>query len=182
MNEKEAVEGWKTVERGTEGGGGAHLLLTLAVSPLTTHPVRDGAPFLLLKEIIPTFGRSLHRFHKLRGVFLPVLSPSCFAVCAHHLSPRIVSQRIVIVFSLLSKVPNSSMSHPTVSFISSDTSRSSLVHFTFSYHVTYTLRLLRHTGTTVHLLPPPGYWYTSYFWQVPVPHTKSHFQRFGEVH
>ena len=40
-----------------------------------------------------------------------------------------------------------------------------------------------HTGTSVHLLPPPpGYWYTPFFWQVQVPYTKSQFQRFREVH
>ena len=37
---------------------------------------------------------------------LACLIPSCFAVCGHHLSPR-----IAIVLSLLSSVPNFSMSH-----------------------------------------------------------------------
>ena len=32
------------------GGGRAHLLLALVILPLTTHPFRDGAPFLLLIE------------------------------------------------------------------------------------------------------------------------------------
>ena len=45
------------------GGGGTHLLLALAIWPLTTHPFRDGAPFLLLIETPPTFGRSLRFFH-----------------------------------------------------------------------------------------------------------------------
>ena len=43
--------------------------------------------------------------------FLLTLSPSCFAVCGHHLSPR-----IAIVFSLLSSVPNFPMSHQFVYF------------------------------------------------------------------
>ena len=30
------------------GGGRTHLLLALVLSPLTTYPFRDGAPFLLL--------------------------------------------------------------------------------------------------------------------------------------
>ena len=37
-----------------------------------------------------------------------ILSPSYFTVCGHHLSPR-----IVIVFSLISSLRNSSMSHPS---------------------------------------------------------------------
>ena len=52
--------------------------------------------------------------------FLLILSPCCFAVCGHHLSPR-----IAIVFSLLSSVQNFSMPHSSI-FISSNTSRSSL--------------------------------------------------------
>ena len=39
---------------------------------------------------------------------MSILSPSCFPVCGHHLSPR-----IAIVFSLLSSLRNSSMSHPS---------------------------------------------------------------------
>ena len=51
-----------------------------------------------------------------------ILSPSCFAVCGHHLSPR-----IAIVFSLLCSLPNSSMLHPSNFVISSsNASRSSL--------------------------------------------------------
>ena len=30
------------------GGGGTHLSLALVIEPLTMHPLRDGAPFLLL--------------------------------------------------------------------------------------------------------------------------------------
>ena len=42
------------------GGGGAHLLLALQVIwALTTHLLRDGAPFPLLLETPPTVGRSL---------------------------------------------------------------------------------------------------------------------------
>ena len=35
----------------------------LVIWPLTTHPVRDGAPFLLLMGTPPTFGCSFHFFH-----------------------------------------------------------------------------------------------------------------------
>ena len=51
-----------------------------------------------------------------------ILSPSCFTVCGHHLSPR-----IAIVFSLLSSLPNSSMSRTSNFLISSNAFRSSLV-------------------------------------------------------
>ena len=32
-----------------EGRGRTHVLLALVIWPLTTHPFRDGAPFLLVK-------------------------------------------------------------------------------------------------------------------------------------
>ena len=38
------------------GEGGTHLLLALFVTPFTTHPFRDRAPFLLLLETPPTYG------------------------------------------------------------------------------------------------------------------------------
>ena len=42
------------------GGGRSHLLLASAISPLTTHPVRDRAPLnVLLIETPPTFGCSV---------------------------------------------------------------------------------------------------------------------------
>ena len=88
------------------------MLLALVISPLTTHPFQDGAPFLLLTETPPTFGRSLCLFHILHRNCLLILSPSCFAVCGHHLSPR-----IAIVFSVLSSLPSSSMFR-TSSFLS----------------------------------------------------------------
>ena len=100
-----------------------YLLLALVIWPLTTHLFRDGAPFLLLVETPPTFGRSLrfiHIRHRNRSL---ILSSSCFAVCGHHLAPR-----IAIVFSLHSNLlSNSSMSHTSNFLISSyDTSGSSL--------------------------------------------------------
>ena len=53
------------------GRGGTHLLLlALVISPSTTHPFRDGAPFLLLIETPPTFGRSLRFFHRLHTTLL----------------------------------------------------------------------------------------------------------------
>ena len=62
--------GWQCV-----GGGGTHLLIALVISPLTTYPFRDGAPFLLLIEIPPTFGRSLYFFRILQRNGLLTLSP-----------------------------------------------------------------------------------------------------------
>ena len=44
-------------------GGGTHVLLALVICPLTMHPFRDEAPFLLLIETPPTFGLSLRFFH-----------------------------------------------------------------------------------------------------------------------
>ena len=62
--------------------------------------------------------------------FSLILSPSCFAVCGHHLSPR-----IAIVFSLL--IPNFSMSHSSLFLISSTHPVPPFVHFTFSHYVFY---------------------------------------------
>ena len=85
-----------------------------------------------------------------------LLSPSCFAVCGHHLYPR-----IEIVFSLLSSLPNSSMSNSSNFLVSSsNTSHRSLYIFKFSYYVSPTL-LLCHTGAHVHPRPPP--WKVGYF-------------------
>ena len=50
-------------EGGGGGGGRTHLLLASVISPLTTHPFRDGAPLLLLMETSPTVGGSLRFFH-----------------------------------------------------------------------------------------------------------------------
>ena len=49
----------------TVGRGCTVLLLGfwLVKWPLTARPFRDGAPFLLLLETPPTFGRSVHFFH-----------------------------------------------------------------------------------------------------------------------
>ena len=91
------------------GGGRTHLLLALVIWPLTTHPFRGGASFIPLIETLPTFRSSLRFFRLLRRKYLLIFSPSCFAVCGHHLS-----HRIAIVFSLLSSVPNFSMSHSSI--------------------------------------------------------------------
>ena len=54
-----------TVEGRGEGGGGGrtHVLLAFVIGPLTTHPFRDGAPFLYPIETPPTFGRSVRFFY-----------------------------------------------------------------------------------------------------------------------
>ena len=101
---------------GIAGGGGTHLLLALVIWPLTTHPFRDRALFLLVVETPPTIGRSLRFFNRLHRNLLLILSPSCFTVCGHHLSPR-----IAIVFSLLSRAPNFSMPHSSIVLVFSKT-------------------------------------------------------------
>ena len=78
--------------------------------------------------------------------------PSCFAFYSLHLSPR-----VVIVFSLVSSVPNFSMSHSSI-FLISNTSFL-LVYFTFSHCVNPTLYCFTTRGTSVHLLPLLDYWY-----------------------
>ena len=66
-------------------------------------------------ETPPAFGCSLRfsppMLHK--KLFAHLLPRSCFAVYGHHLSPRIST-----VFSLISSVPNFSMSHSSVFLIS----------------------------------------------------------------
>ena len=82
----------------------------LVIWPLTTHPFRCGAPFLLLNETPPTFGRSsrfFQIFHRTFCLSYPLsVSPS---VAIIYLPPR-----IAIVFSLLYlcqtfRMPHSSM-------------------------------------------------------------------------
>ena len=54
-------------------GGRTHLLLALAIRPLTTHPFRDGATFLPLTTTTPTFGRPVRFFHILYLYFFACL-------------------------------------------------------------------------------------------------------------
>ena len=112
---------------------------------------------MLLTETPPIFGRSICFFHILHRNCLLFLSPFCFAVCGHHISPR-----IAIVFSLLSSLPNSSMSHTSNFLISSNASRSSLKFHILLLCESYSL--LCHMGTYLWpRLPPPDYWYISFF-------------------
>ena len=66
---------------GAPWGGRSYLLLALVCSPLTTHPFRDGAPFLLRIETPPTFARSLRFFHILHINCSLILSPPFLAFC-----------------------------------------------------------------------------------------------------
>ena len=93
-------------------GGGAYSFVACLSHMTINHAVRDGAPFLLLIETPPTFGRSLRFFHTLHKNCSLILSPSCFAVCRHHLSPI---NRVAIVFSILFSPPISSTSHTSIS-------------------------------------------------------------------
>ena len=124
---------------GGEGGGASSsVAYHVVIWPLATHPFRDGAPFLFLIETPPTFGRSLRFFHILHRNCLLILSSSCFAVCGHHLSPK-----IAIVLSLYSLVyqtllpchirlisSSPPLAHPVPLL---------LVYFTFPYYVSPTL-------------------------------------------
>ena len=48
--------------RGGGGGGGGTRLLAFDIRTLTTHPFREGTPFLLLVGTIPTFWLSVRSF------------------------------------------------------------------------------------------------------------------------
>ena len=56
-----------------EGRGRTHVLLALVIWPLTTHPFREGVPFLLLIETRPTFGRSLRFFPYIAYMYVYIL-------------------------------------------------------------------------------------------------------------
>ena len=95
---------------GKTGGGRTHVLLALVIGPLTRHPFIDEAPFVTnpMKDNNNIWAL-IRFFHILHKLFSHRLTPSCLAVCGHHLSPRIA---IVFPLLLLSKVPNYAMSHP----------------------------------------------------------------------
>ena len=79
---------------GREGGRGGrtHLLLALVIWPLTTHPFRDGAPFLPLIETPLAIWALIRFFHILhRKVFAQPI-PALF----RRLRPQ--SSRIAILF------------------------------------------------------------------------------------
>ena len=117
------TRGRRRVERGGEGGGGAYSFVA-CLSNLTI----DHAS-LSRRSTVPTPNRDTSNIWALITRLpyttskncLLILSPSCFTVC-DHLSPG-----IAMVCSLLSSLPNSSMSH-TYNFLisSSNASRSSL--------------------------------------------------------
>ena len=117
------------------GGGGRGLIFSLphASSSLTKHPFGDGAPFLLLTETPPTFERSLRFFQ------IIVRKHCLFA----YPNPCPVSPSVATIyllgrkrgFSRDSPVYQTLPSHSSNFLISSNTSRSLLVYFTFSYHV-----------------------------------------------
>ena len=138
-------------------GRRAHMLLALDIRPLTTYPFRDGAPFLLLLivEKPPSLGRSVRFFHKIyiKKTFLLILSRASLAVCGHHLSPI---NRIAIVFSLPSNVPNFSMAHPSVFLISSrNTFRFSLYNSPSPTTWVLLSSALPQGRLCARLLPPP---------------------------
>ena len=93
-----------------------------------THLAIDHAS-LLRRSTVPAPNRGtgniwtlIRFFHTLHRILL-ILTLSCFAVCGHHLSPRIT---IVSSPLCMNRLPNVSTSHSSVFLISfSDTSRSS---------------------------------------------------------
>ena len=68
-----------------------------------TYSSRDGAPFLLLIKPLQCLGAQ-YVFSLLYHFEMFISSSSCFAICGHHLSPR-----VAMVFLLLSRVPNLSI-------------------------------------------------------------------------
>ena len=139
-----------------------------------THPGMKRLFFLKAKNSLIT-----KRLFAQRKKSASLLSPSCFAVCGRHRSPR-----IAIVFSQLSSEPNCSMPHSLIFLISSSNTPCSLLCISH-----YFLLLIRVPGMLLllsnalpqgriceHLPPPPDYSTViplSSFWQVQVPYPKS---------
>ena len=76
-------------------GGGAHSFVACLSHLAIDHASlsrRSTVPTPTPRETPPTFGRSLRFFHILHRNLLLTVSPSCFAVCSHHLSPGIAAQ------------------------------------------------------------------------------------------
>ena len=139
---------------------------------MTTHPFRDGAPFLLLIDTYNIWALITFFFQ----IVLLSLSPSCFTFCGHHLSCR-----IAIVFLLLSSVLHFSVSHSSIFFISNQHVPPCRFQV-LTQRECYSL-LLCHKGTPIHLPPPPDYWYTSFFLAGPAPlHENTFFHHFRVVH
>ena len=91
-------------------------MLPLVIWPWTTHPFRDGAPFLLLTETSPTFGRSVRFFHiPVSAIFfsLSYLFALWSSVATIHLLGY------AIVFALLSNESNLSTPLAPIFLISS---------------------------------------------------------------
>ena len=81
--------GTSTMTGWTAGGEGVLIgCLPSSFDHWTTNALRDGAPFLLLIETPPTFGRSERFFDILHENQMFTLSHFSLAVCGHHLSPR----------------------------------------------------------------------------------------------
>ena len=112
--------------------------------------------------------------HILDGKLLLILFLSYSAVCGHR--TRIESfSRYYLVYQTspcqIRQFSSSPLTHPVLPSICG------ILPLCDFYSP-----LLCHKGTSVHLLPPPlNHWFTSSFWQVQVPYTKSHFQRFRVV-
>ena len=150
--------GWRGVSGGVvEGGGRGRGGGAYSCIVCLSHFTNDYAP-LSRRSTVPTPNRDnsnswalITLFPYYMDTFVIILSSSCFAAFGHHLSPR-----IAIVFSLLAIVPNSSMSHSSISLFSSSTSRPSLYisHYPTMW-VIFSIALPH--GHPVHLPPPPGY-------------------------
>ena len=134
-------------------GGRTHWLLALVIRRLTTYPFRDGAPFLLIIETPRTFlGAHLRFFPHVKQNML-TFSISCFAFCAHHLSPG-----IAIVFSLLSTWYRIKFLHITFVYLTHlQHIPFPLVYFKISYNVGSTLIFFAtRAQLCIFLLPTTG--------------------------
>ena len=142
------------------------------------HPFRDGAPLLPLIETRETYRCSLCVFPYITHE----MSPSCFATCGHHPSPR-----ITIVFSLLSTavVHRTSPRHIRLFSSSPPLTHSAPPCTSHIFHyVSYTLNCFATKASPciyILLLSATGI-PLSPFWLVQVPYTKSQIQRFRVVH
>ena len=152
------------------------MFLAIDIRPLTTHPFRDVAPFLLLRDAPPTFGRSkcfsIFSMETRDPSYPRLVSPAVFG---HHKSPR-----IAIVLSLLSSAPEFSMEHSSIFLNSSYTP-------CFSLYISYSPTTDLYASSTLYCFAMRAYPCIfafllsttgiplSYFWHAQVPYEKSQF-------
>ena len=155
------------------------MLYALVICPTTTHPFRDGEPFLILIETPPTPGCSLRFFHTLQRNFLLILSlPVSPSVATIYLLGSRSFSRYHLVYQtspchirLFSSSLSSNTCRSSLRTSHSQTVRVLLYCFAARAHLRIFFLSLSTTGIPL-----------SSFWQVQVPHKKSQFKRFRVVH